>query len=1167
MDFNSLFLRSKKTEEILKTINRGKNISVNGLDEARLAYFIGNIYQKIDNYILLITYDNFHLDMYYENLIRLLDERDIFIYPELEALPHEQIVRDMQETGTRLRILEHLLFRERPVIILVNVNSLMKKMMPARYFKEYTIRLEKEKEIDFKKLTSRLLILGYERVNMVEDQGQFSIRGGIVDIYPLSAGRPCRLELFGDEIDSIRDFDLASQRSRQSLKKLIIPPAREIILFPEKIQNTLPEIEKDFLRTVNKLETIDRREEAGYLKDKMKELLEKLEEINEFPGYEQFLPYFFLNLDSLFNYLPSDTYLFFDQTKRIWRKAQNFELEIAETQATLLEQGSVLPSYINNFQTAEDFRAEVKKFSSIFFSGQINGDNFSSAEKFSFTTRGVEPYHGKIELFSAGIKKLLKSNYRVMITLNSASKARRITEFLEDKDMPAVFDKGSFKKGQIIVKEGSLSEGFIIEDIRLAVYTEKEVFGKPQKKKRHLKELKDGVEISSLKELTVGDYVVHENHGIGKYLGVKTMEIQGKHLDYLVIKYAGEDKLYVPTEQVNQVQKYIGADQHAPKLYKLGSSKWNRVKQRVQNSVKEMAIGLLELYAERETVEGYAFSEDTVWQQEFEEAFPYEETPDQRQAIIDVKADMENSTPMDRLICGDVGYGKTEVAIRAAFKAVMDGKQTAVLVPTTILAQQHYNTFRHRMDNYPVNIEMISRFRTQKEQREVLRKLAAGEVDIIIGTHRLLSRDINFNDLGLLIVDEEQRFGVTHKEKLKDFKRNVDVLTLTATPIPRTLHMALVGVRDMSVIETPPENRYPIRTYIREFNQELIRDAIRKEINREGQVYFVHNRVEDIDQKADRIRELLPDCRVAVAHGQMNENHLERVMFDFYNREYDVLVCTTIIENGLDLPNVNTIIINRAEQMGLAQLYQLRGRVGRSNRIAYAYLLYEKDRLLPEIAEKRLKAIKEFTNLGSGFKIAMRDLEIRGAGNLLGPEQHGHIASVGFSLYCKLLENAVREIKGEKETQKDKKVEIKLNLDAYLSDEYIPDSGQKIEIYKRIMASKEEEYSDVVDELIDRFGEPPVEVMNLIKISRIKDKANMLGINKITQEDNIINNYFVDDRFTGDTVFKLIDKYPGKIKVRSGKTPVIGIKTSKIDLYEKVLDDFISFLNDKNREN
>ncbi len=558
----------------------------------------------------------------------------------------------------------------------------------------------------------------------------------------------------------------------------------------------------------------------------------------------------------------------------------------------------------------------------------------------------MEPYHSQLTLLKERLQKLINNRYKIIITLNTESKAKKITSFLQDEGLNAIFTKKEIKNIDINVMADSFSEGFIFEDINLAVFTEKEVIGKPQRKKRQISELEEGVKISSINELSVGDYVVHENHGIGKYLGVKTLNVRGQHMDYLLIKYAGEDKLYVPTDQVNLVQKYIGADQTRPKLYKLGGSEWKKVKQKVQNSVKEMAIGLLELYAERETVKGYSFSPDTVWQKEFEEDFPYEETPDQAKSIEDVKQDMENSTPMDRLLCGDVGYGKTEVAIRAAFKAAVDGKQTAVLVPTTILAQQHFNTFSERINKYPIIVEMISRFKTQAEQKKILKKVSRGDIDIIIGTHRLLSKDVNFDDLGLLIVDEEQRFGVTHKERIKNLKLNVDVLTLTATPIPRTLHMALVGVRDMSVIETPPENRYPIRTFIREFNKELIKDTISREIGRDGQVYFVHNRVEDIDKRADMIKKLIPEARVAIAHGQMNENRLEKLMLDFYNKNYDVLVCTTIIETGLDIPNVNTIIINKSEQMGLAQLYQLRGRVGRSNRVAYAYLFYEKDRIL-----------------------------------------------------------------------------------------------------------------------------------------------------------------------------------------------------------------------------
>ncbi|MFW6035372.1 MAG: transcription-repair coupling factor [Halothermotrichaceae bacterium] len=1158
MKFNNLIGQENKIQNITKSINSGNNIVFKGLSQTRFIYVFSNFVEKINGCILLIAYDNVHVNRYYEDLIRLLPKERVMIYPETEILPHEQIVEDLHETGQRIKVLQALT-QQKNKIIITTIETLFRKLIPVEIFKQNRLILKHGREYNMKDLSSHLITAGYQRLPMVEDSGQFSIRGGILDVFTLSNSKPFRIEFFGDEIDSIRQFDAATQLSDDRFDKVVIPPASEIIINQDKIEQSLRQIRADFNRGITKLKQLKKTEEAEYLTEKKKESIEKLEQLNEFPGYEQFLPYFYLHLDSFLDYFPEDTHIFMDQAEKVLHRIKNYEREIAETQATLLEQGSILPTYSENFLTSHQLISKFKKIVGGYVLPEHKQIQFVNYyDEYKFKTRAVEPFHGKVELLKESVENYINENYKVIITLNSTSKAKRIAEFLLENGLNAVAESDIYKSGQVNVITGSLFEGFVLEDFKIVVFAEKEVFGKPQKKRRQLKEMDQGVKISSLNELSVGDYVVHENHGIGKYLGVKTMKVQEKHKDYLVLKYAGEDKLYVPTVQVNLVQKYIGADQNPPKLYKLGGSEWKKVKQKVQNSVKEMAIGLLELYAERETVEGFSFSEDTVWQKEFEEAFPYEETPDQLTAIEEVKTDMEDNTPMDRLLCGDVGYGKTEVAIRAAFKAVMDGKQTAVLVPTTILAQQHYNTFVERMENYPINIEMISRFKTAKEQRQILKKLAIGEVDIIIGTHRLLSKDIVFHELGLLIVDEEQRFGVTHKERLKDFKTNVDVLTLTATPIPRTLHMALVGVRDMSVIETPPENRFPIRTYIREFNKELIRDAIRKEIGRGGQVYFVHNRVEDIDKKADMIRKLIPESRVAIGHGQMNEKRLEKLMFNFYNNQYDVLVCTTIIETGLDLPNVNTIIINKADQMGLAQLYQLRGRVGRSNRVAYAYLLYEKDRILPEVAEKRLRAIKEFTNLGSGFKIAMRDLEIRGAGNLLGPEQHGHIASIGFSLYCKLLENAVEELKG-KEKDANKKVEIKLNIDAYLPDDFIPHSKQKIEIYKKIMSIKSEnDYSDILDEVIDRFGSPPKEAVNLIDISLIKLKARKMGIYKVLQENGIINCYFNNaGEVDGKVIFDLIETYKSKIKIKSGRVPVLGITTKDINFLHQVLDKFI----------
>ncbi len=1148
MKFNRLYLKNNKTEKIIEAINYDNSIKISDLNNSRMTFFVGNIKQNIDNDIFIITYDSYRINQIYEDLIRLLPAEDIFIFPEIEVLPHEQIIPDYMVTKERLTALQNLLFSEKRKILITSVQAIMRKLMPAEIFKKYAMVLERGKEVNLKELTGNFNLLGYERVDMVEQSGQFSVRGGIIDIFSVTSDIPYRIELFGDEIESIRKFNLSTQRSITSEDILTISPASETIFLPEEINKRIPEIKEDYRQSVKRLLKIGNKNEAEYLKEKGSEAAEKLQEYKEFPGYEQYLPYFYPELDTIFDYIKDNTVIFLEETERITARANSFSREIQETQTTLLEQGNILFSYAENFSTTEEIFYRIKDFTGVYFEKEFKDTHFTRGyQKYKFNTSGIEPYHGQLELLAERVKKLLAENFCVVITLNTEVKAERITEYLKDEGLPARLSKDGEITGKLTLLTGSLSEGFIINDIHLAVFTEKEVIGNPQKKRRKITELDEGVKISSLNELAVGDYVVHENHGIGKYLGIKTLEVQDQHQDYLVIKYAGEDKLYVPTNQVDLVQKYIGNDSTPPKLYSLGSSEWKKIKQKVKDSVKEMAIGLLELYAERETIKGYTFSEDTVWQKEFEETFPYEETPDQIKAIEEVKADMEDKTPMDRLLCGDVGYGKTEVAIRAAFKATMDGKQTAVLVPTTILAQQHYNTFCERIDNYPLNIAMISRFKTRKEQKKILRKLAEGEVDIVIGTHRLLSRDVIFADLGLLIIDEEQRFGVSHKETLKDIKRNVDVLTLTATPIPRTLHMALVGVRDMSVIETPPENRYPIRTFIREFNKNLIKETIRREMDRGGQVYFVHNRVEDIEKKAHIIKKLVPEADVAVAHGQMNEKNLENLMYRFYNKMYDVLVCTTIIETGLDIPNVNTIIINEAEQMGLAQLYQLRGRVGRSSRIAYAYLFYKRNSILPEIAEKRLRAIKEFTNLGSGFKIAMRDLEIRGAGNLLGPEQHGHIASVGFSLYCKLLEDAIEELKGEKRETKD--VEIDLNIDAYIPKKYISDPRQKIEIYKKIKrVNAENEIEEIIEELNDRFGKPPAVVKNLITISNIVIIARDLEIKKIKEKDGIVNCHFKDkNKIKGEHLMKLVSKYPAKLKIRSGNRPVIGIKTEKTD--------------------
>ncbi|MFW5735974.1 MAG: transcription-repair coupling factor [Halanaerobium sp.] len=1150
MNFKDLLLENKKLKKIAKNINTSTQ-SISGLSGSRISYFAVNFLKKAEKDIVFFLPDNYYLQQMQEDLIRLIGKDEFLVFPEEEILPHEQLMPDLTTMSERTKVLTELIFSidQKKKIILTTPAAVFKKLPPKDIYQDKSINIKNGSEVNIDKIRQQLFALGYKREEMVEAPGQYSIRGGIIDVFTLLDEQPFRIELFGDEVDSIRKIDLTAQRSKKEVAQITIPPFANLVIDEEVVERAYPRLEAAYSKAVAKLVENNYQEEASYLREKAKKMLEDLKEKHRFPGFEQFLPFYYDQTASFFDYL-EESIIFAVRPKKIEQLTQEHYQEITETHTRLLEQGMVFPQYIDNFITESDFKSEITKNQVVDINSEFD-EKAAAEDDIHFDTSTLEPFHGQLELFSEKIMDLLHKKYRIAVTLNSSSKKRRVKMFLEEKNL-VVGD--NFDESRIVIFSDSLAEGFIFNDIKLAVFSDQEVFGNEQKRKRKIGDFEDGVEISSINDLKAGDYVVHENHGIGKYLGVKTLEIQGQHKDYLVLKYAGEDKLYVPTGKINLVQKYIGSDAGNPKLYKLGSSDWKKVKEKVQKSVEEMAVGLLELYAERETLTGYQFSEDDIWQQEFEDAFPFEETPDQKEAITQVKSDMESEKPMDRLLCGDVGYGKTEVAVRAAFKAALDSKQTAVLVPTTILAQQHYNTFSDRIDEFPVRVGILSRFNTASEQRKTLKKLIKGEIDILIGTHRLLSKDVIFDDLGLLIIDEEQRFGVTHKEKLKNLKRNVDVLTLTATPIPRTLHMALVGVRDMSLIETPPENRYPIRTFIKEYNKELIASAIRRELARDGQIYFVHNRVKDIEQTAGKLQKLMPEAKIAVAHGQMNEKRLEKIMYDFYHQKFDILVCTTIIETGLDIPNVNTIIINHADKMGLSQLYQLRGRVGRTNRIAYAYLLYERDRILPEVAEKRLEAIKEFSTLGSGFKIAMRDLEIRGAGNLLGPEQSGHIAAVGFSLYTKLLEGTIEELKGKADQEKIE-VEVDLNLDAYIPDDYIKYEARKIEIYKKIKAIENEaDALDTIDELIDRFGEPPLELMRLVNTARLKFLAAELNIDLIKEESGKIKCQFINSEVVdGSKLVEFSKKYRRKIKIKSAKKPQLLIKIDDPENIDKQL--------------
>lgn len=1141
--------QNEKFQKIYESILTGRRINLYGLAESQRRFFYANLveYLKISNNspnsLLIITYDVLEASAIYDALLALLGEDRVLLFPELEILPHERLVNDIGLKIQRLQVLEKIVFNLDNIVIVTTIQALLRQSVSIENFKDWSLELTIGSEICIDELKEKLISIGYERFDFVESRGQFSIRGGIIDIFPMTYLHPIRVDLFGDEIDSLKEFDLITQRSIKNLKKAIITPADEII-FDKKIgANAASRVRNEAKKLLDSLRRIGKEEEYISLERKIKEDTERLAEGIRFEGIEQYLPYFDLKLGNILDIF-AEQLIILDSPERTHSRAEHYIKEVQETERTLIEQGIILPEYSELFSDFNDFLWRFNKKPLLMVDYREYTYSWMLPEvSIGFQAKDVESFNGKIDYLIQALKDWRRAKYRVLLTLGTDSKCKRLVKHLQESDLPVLFapditDESDI--GDIIVTVADLPSGFILDELKLVICTEMEILGRQKKKKRRIKEFNEGIKISSFEELEIGDYVVHENHGIGKYLGVKTLEVQGSHQDYMVIKYAGEDKLYVPTNQVDLIQKYIGVENQPPRLYKLGGNEWNRIKKKVRESIQEIAIDLLKLYAERELIKGYAFAIDSLWQKDFEEAFPFEETPDQMRAIDEVKVDMEDYKPMDRLLCGDVGYGKTEVAIRAAFKAVQDSKQVAILVPTTVLAQQHYSTFKERFKDFPVNIEMISRFRSVGEQKKIIDLLSHSGVDIIIGTHRLLSKDIIFHDLGLVIVDEEQRFGVAHKERLKELKKNVDVLTLTATPIPRTLHMALVGARDMSVIETPPEDRYPIRTYVREYNEELIRDAITRELNRGGQVYFVHNRVENIDEVASKIRRHLPEARIGVAHGQMNERRLEKLMVKFLNGEYSVLVCTTIIETGLDIPNVNTIIINDADKMGLSQLYQLRGRVGRSNRIAYAYLLYKRGKILSEVAERRLRAIKEFTSLGSGFKIAMRDLEIRGAGNILGSEQHGHIASIGFSLYCKLLEDSIQDFRGKfKEAELISTVE--LSVDAYIPEDYIPDSRQKIEIYKKIAAIKDnEDVLDLIDELHDRFGDLPESLDNLIAIAKLKYQASQLNIEEIkTQRDEIIIKFRSTDNLNGERIFELTRIYRKKIKIRNGVKPTI----------------------------
>lgn len=1080
--------------------NSGKIYSLSGIPDAAKAQMIFGVGENASLRLVICEDEKKAKDRMEEYC---LFDKETAYFPSKDILFYESDLRSNELSKERINTIERLISGDR-ITVFTTAEALMNRIPSKERFNKSFLRIKVGDELDLEDLRVFLIRLGYETTGTVEGAGEFSIRGGIVDIFPMTEDLPFRIEFFGDEVDSIRSFDVESQKSIERADEVRISPASEFLPDSDEQIDGMKRLSKDAKNIIDGLYAAHKNENAFRMKSKLENLQDLADRHIFGQEFEAYANYFIKDTVSLLDYFLSDSgtsHIFFDEPAHILNSITLANDEWTESMAHRLEAGDALPLQKDMLFSEKEILSAFSKASGITLSMlDYTKGKIKTEKRFSISTSQIINFHGNFELLLKELDKYKKLKRKIVIVSPSRTRGERLAKEISERDIPAYFSEELDRKmteGEILVTAGFLREGIEYPDSGFVFISESDIFGSARKKKK-IKRY-SGDKIRSLRDISPGDYVVHENYGVGIYRGLEKIEMDGVAKDYIKLSYDKGDNLYIPATQFDLIGKYSGSDGKKPKLNSLNNNEWKKTVGKVKSAVSLVAKDLVELYAKRQQETGFVYSADNDMQREFEESFPYEETESQLAAIEDVKKDMESPKIMDRLICGDVGFGKTEIALRAAFKAVLDGKQVVYLVPTTILAEQHYNTFKSRMANYPINIEMMSRFRTTAENKKTAEKLKTGQIDIVIGTHRLLSKDVGFKNLGLLIIDEEQRFGVSHKEKIKKLKENVDVLSLSATPIPRTLNMSMIGIRDMSLLEEAPQERMPIQTFVFERNPELIREAINRELARGGQVYYVTNVVRTIADVAAEIQALVPDATVAYAHGQMPEGKLEEIMSDFINREIDVLVATTIIEIGLDISNVNTIIIHDADRLGLSQLYQLRGRVGRSNRTAYAYLMYKKDKVLKEVAEKRLAAIREFTDLGSGFKIAMRDLEIRGAGTLLGEAQSGHMEAVGYDMYIKLLQNALKEENGE-ETAPDFNTEIDLDIDAFLPPDYIQDEVQKLDIYKRISEiSSEKELSDMTDELIDRFGDPPKSVMNLLGVSLLRSHAHEAYITEIKQ--------------------------------------------------------------------
>ena len=1162
--FNDITKQNKSFNSIFDYLKTNKDpLLLSNVLESQKGHIIYSIFKNFNNCSLIVCENELKAKNFYDDLKFFFKDK-VFYYPSKDVVFYSADVKSRDIIKYRFDVIKNILSGDKIVIVL-SVEALFDRLVQKEIFEKFILNFKVGDILDIEDLSSKLVFMGYEKASLVECIGQFSIRGGIIDIFSPIFENAFRIELWDNEIDSIRLLDSFSGRSIENINDVTIYPMRELVCEEKDIQIAIKNILSHFEETKKSLSKNNKLEELNTLTSHIQETIEKLKTQKTFSGIDKFMQFFYEENTTLLDYLDKNTILYFDEPNRIREKANITKDEFLESLKGRILKGEILPAQnkmIFDYDEILHFAKDFKKVLLINIPQTLK--DFSISQNIEFNVKSSNLEKNSLETLYNELRHYKSLDYTIAFLASGTTRCERLEKEFNENNINTIFlndeklnDDYTIHKGIVYIIRGSLNKGFEYPDDKFVVLTDKELFGEEKKRKKVAKK-KKGTKIQSFTDLKVGDYVVHDNHGIAVFRGIEKMVTDGVSKDYLKLGYEDDGVLYVSVNQLDMVQKYVAGGSSAPKINKLGGKQWGIAKAKAKKAIEVLAKDLVELYAKRQNAKGFVYSKDNIWQTEFEDSFPFEETDDQINAIQDVKQDMESSKVMDRLICGDVGFGKTEVAIRAAFKAVQDKKQVVFLVPTTILAQQHYQTFVKRMQNYPINVEMLSRFRTAKQQKEAIVGLEKGVVDIIIGTHRILSKDIKFHDLGLIIIDEEQRFGVKHKEKLKSLKDNVDVLTLSATPIPRTLHMSMTGIRDMSVLEEPPRERMPVQTYVLEYDIESIKNAINRELARGGQVYYLHNRVNNIEEEAMKLQNLVPDATVSFAHGQMSERELERAMLGFMKNEINVLVCTTIIETGLDISNVNTIIINDADHMGLSQLHQLRGRVGRSNKTSFAYLMYKKDKILQEISEKRLQTIKEFTEFGSGFKIAMRDLEIRGAGNLLGSQQHGHMDIIGYEMYCKLLDQAVRELKGEN-IEKEFETLIDISVNAFISPSYIENEAQKLEMYKKIsMIKTEADFFDVQDELEDRFGTIPKVVQNLLNIALMKSYANNIGVNKISQCGNNISIRFNEDNKVNIEKFKTLLSSNNKLSF-NGKLNY-NIKDNKDDFVNKLKDIFL-FLN------